>query len=451
LPKFLVHYTIYPVFIMLLFQLFFLTIFSGSFPEFSKDSFFSFHSKEFFYTVDSDSVFVTKNGKSYEKWAHKTEWSHFDFNAINRPNEIILVSKGGGVLYRFKDNAFERLDTSFEHRNKYRSYDFTFENKIYSYGGYGLFNVNSNLTFFNELNREWSEFLYNPNSKTPSPRQLTIGQVKDSFLYIAGGSNKQVNEQLELNYNVLEDVWKLDLKTHFWTYLGTLNLDFFNSSNEVFSPATLSGSYKGGTLVIFKGKAIWFDIKNNRIKEFTNVNPILLDNIEFIDFNPDTNLFMFSKLIHDSQAYRFIFMTPSELLGNSVNEHPLYNSDIQYEFYLLSILLLVGIILVVYFKTKTKSSYSVILIHLNKIQKELSSEDFSVMKLILNEYPTAVDFPLILTFFEPNLSYESRVKKLRLSIGRIDKVLMVHTKSKVSILKFRKNKNDRRIKEVFLN
>ena len=354
-------------------------------------------------------------------------------------------------MYRFKDNAFERLDTSFEHRNKYRSYDFTFENKIYSYGGYGLFNVNSNLTFFNELNREWSEFLYNPNSKTPSPRQLTIGQVKDSFLYIAGGSNKQVNEQLELNYNVLEDVWKLDLKTHFWTYLGTLNLDFFNSSNEVFSPATLSGSYKGGTLVIFKGKAIWFDIKNNRIKEFTNVNPILLENIEFIDFNPDTNLFMFSKLIHDSQAYRFIFMTPSELLGNSVNEHPLYNSDIQYVLYLLSILLLVGIILVVYFKTKTKSSYSVILIHLNKIQKELSSEDFSVMKLILNEYPTAVDFPLILTFFEPNLSYESRVKKLRLSIGRIDKVLMVHTKSKVSILKFRKNKNDRRIKEVFLN
>ena len=134
---------------------------------------------------DSDSVFVTKNGKSYEKWAHKIEWSHFDFNAINRPNEIILVSKGGGVLYRFKDNAFERLDTSFEHRNKYRSYDFTFENKIYSYGGYGLFNVNSNLTFFNELNREWSEFLYDPNSKTPSPRQLVIGQVKDSFLYVA--------------------------------------------------------------------------------------------------------------------------------------------------------------------------------------------------------------------------------------------------------------------------
>ena len=101
---------------------------------------------------------VTINGKSYDTWAHKMDWPHFDFDAIYRPNETILVTKGGGVLYRFKDNSFERLDKSFEHRNKYRSYDFTFENKIFSYGGYGLFMTNSNLTFFNELNQEWSEF-----------------------------------------------------------------------------------------------------------------------------------------------------------------------------------------------------------------------------------------------------------------------------------------------------
>ena len=105
----------------------------------------------------------------------------------------------------------------------------------------------------------------------------------------------------------------------------------------------------------------------------------------------------------------------------------------------------------VYLKTQPKSNYSVIVKRSNTIRKELSSEDFSVLELILQEHPAAVDFPTILTFFEPNLSYESRVKKLRLSIGRIDKVLMVHTKSKGSILKFRKNKNDRRIKEVFLN
>jgi len=73
------------------------------------------------------------------------------------------------------------------------------------------------------------------------------------------------------------------------------------------------------------------------------------------------------------------------------------------------------------------------------------------LKQLLKEYPKAVDFPSILNFFEPNLSYESRVKKLRLSVTRIDEILMIYTKSKTPVLKFRQNNNDRRIKEVYLN
>ena len=75
---------------------FFLSFVSPSYSELPSGSFFSFHSKEFFYTVDSDSVFVTKNGKSYDTWAHKMDWPHFDFDAIHRPNETILVTKGVG-------------------------------------------------------------------------------------------------------------------------------------------------------------------------------------------------------------------------------------------------------------------------------------------------------------------------------------------------------------------
>ena len=445
---FLVHYTIYPVLIMLLLQLFFLTIFSGSFPEFSKDSFFSFHSKDLFYIVDSDSVYVTKNGKSYEKWAHQMDWPHFDFNAIHHLNEIILLSKGGGVLYRFKDRSFERLDKSFEHRNKYRSFDFSFENNIFSYGGYGLFNVNSNLTYFNRVNQEWSEFFFHPNSKPPTERQIVMGQLKDSSLYIAGGSNKRVNEQLELNFNFLDDVWKLDLKTHLWTYLGTLNSSF---SKTIFTHATVKGAYKGGTLMVLNGMVFWSDINNNVIKEFTNVNPIILEKIEFFEFNPTTNLFMFSKWMHHSSAYRFIFMTPTELLGSSVVEYPLYVYETQYGLYLVLLVLVCAILLVVYLKSKSKSNYSVILTNSNKIKKKLSAEDFSILKQLLKEYPKAVDFPSILDFFEPNLSYESRVKKLRLSITRIDEILMIYTKSKTPVLKFRQNNNDRRIKEVYLS
>ena len=436
---------------MILFQLFFLTIFNGSFPEFKKDSFFIFHSNEFFYTVDSDSVFVTKNGTSYDSWAHKMDWPHFDFNAIHRPNETILVVKGGGVLYRFKDSSFERLDKSFEHRNKFKSFDFTFDNKIHSFGGYGLFMTNSNLTFFNELNQEWSEFFYHPDSKIPIPRQQMFGQLEDSFLYVAGGTSKRVNEELQLGYKILKDVWKLDLNTHIWTYLGITNFDFSDNPENLFSTVTHKVSYNSGTLAISNGEVFWFDIKNNVIKKFMDVNPILVDSIDRIDFNPTTNLFMISKLKHNSQSYRFIYMTPSELLGNSVTEHPLYKNDSKNGQYFFSLILLFVIVLGVYFKTKTKSNYRIILKNSNTLQKELSLEEFSILKQLTKEYPRAVTFPFILNFFEPNMSYESRVKKLRLSLLRIDKVLKTYTKSKSSILKFRQNQDDRRIKEVYID
>ena len=379
------------------------------------------------------------------------DWPHFDFNAIHRPNETILVAKGGGVLYRFKDSSFERLDKSFEHRNKFKSFDFTFDNKIHSFGGYGLFMTNSNLTFFNELNQEWSEFFYHPDSKIPAPRQLMFGQLEDSFLYAAGGTKKRVNEELELDYEILEDVWKLDLNTHFWTYLGKTNFDFSDNSENLFSAAALKVSYNSGTLAISRGEALWFDIKNNVIRKFMDVNPILVESIARIDFNPTTNLFMISKLKYNSQSYRFIFMTPLELLGSSTNEYQLYQKDIQYGLYILLTLFLMIVLFFVYLKTQPKSNYSIIIKRSNNIRKALSSEDFSVLELILKEHPAAVDFPTILTFFESNLSYESRVKKLRLSIHRIDKALSIYTKSKGTVLKFRQNKNDRRIKEVFLN
>jgi len=47
------------------------------------------------------------------------------------------------------------------------------------------------------------------------------------------------------------------------------------------------------------------------------------------------------------------------------------------------------------------------------------------------------------------LSYESRVKKLRLSMSNIDEVIRKYTKKRA--LMFSKNKNDKRIKQVSLS
>jgi len=77
------------------------------------------------------------------------------------------------------------------------------------------------------------------------------------------------------------------------------------------------------------------------------------------------------------------------------------------------------------------------------------SQDFFILDTLLKHHPDPVQFPALLSEYEPHLSYESRVKKLRLSMSNIDKVIRKYTKKRALI--FSKNKNDKRIKQVSLS
>ena len=80
------------------------------------------------------------------------------------------------------------------------------------------------------------------------------------------------------------------------------------------------------------------------------------------------------------------------------------------------------------------------------IKNELSGHEYFILEILINHYPNPVQFPSLLSEYEPNLSYESRVKKLRLAMSNIDETIYKCTKRKVLI--FSRNKNDKRIKQV---
>ena len=109
------------------------------------------------------------------------------------------------------------------------------------------------------------------------------------------------------------------------------------------------------------------------------------------------------------------------------------------------------IVVIFYRKRKPKTFKRVILDNISAIENQLSEEEIKILKLILKEHPQAVSFPTILSFYELSLSYESRIKKLRLSLERINRVLNTYFNNDSLPLSFRKNRNDKRIKEVFLD
>lgn len=429
----------------LLFTLFFQTI-----PDLEKSSFFSFYQADQFYIVNKDSVFVTKNGTETIKWKHNITWPHLNFNALQNNNSVFLISEGGGVVYEFKDQKFERIDQSFEHRNKYYSYDFLYQDKIHSYGGYGLFNSNDNITFFDAQSKEWAEFIYHPDSPVPIERRQVLGQLSDHKLFIGGGVKESSTTDLKNTRYIIDDFWVLDLKSHVWYYLGQ-SIFLSNLVDSNFLEKKLRTiSYKDGCLLIYDLKVFWLDIKNNLLNEL-NANTPLLENLKHLNYSPNTDTFLITVSNHETGKERFIVTSSADLIGETISSKQLYIRAQQTPIYYIitAIALLIGLL---YFRRRRYSrDYKSILIkNRDKIKLRLGKEEFKILQYILDQSPKGVQFPQILGFYEPQLSYESRIKKLRLALDHIEVEINKFNSSSETLLVYEKNKDDKRIKEVRL-
>ena len=113
-------------------------------------------------------------------------------------------------------------------------------------------------------------------------------------------------------------------------------------------------------------------------------------------------------------------------------------------------MIVVFIIVYIVYVAKRKISPNKLDKYISKIKEKLSNEETRVFDLLVKRYPQNLSFPEILNFYEQNLSYESRIKKLRLSLSNIDFIIKTSSKNKIE-LKYSRNKNDKRIKQCKLN
>jgi midasin (ATPase involved in ribosome maturation) len=80
----------------------------------------------------------------------------------------------------------------------------------------------------------------------------------------------------------------------------------------------------------------------------------------------------------------------------------------------------------------------------------LSKEDDGILEKILEVYPEFIDYPELQNAFERDLSYESRIKKLRTTVTEIDQVIQRVLGLKQSVFEIEKGKIDKRVKVIRL-
>ena len=142
------------------------------------------------------------------------------------------------------------------------------------------------------------------------------------------------------------------------------------------------------------------------------------------------------------------------LLGSEYEALPIYSPQQFSLGFLIIIAAFLGFGLLVFMIYRKRSSKLIdnVRSHWGEIEGQLNSEEVKILKIIIDYHPDCVKLPFILDRFSSNLTYESKIKKFRKSLRIIDGKLKRITKyRKGDIILSRRNKEEKRIKELYLN
>ncbi|USQ03550.1 hypothetical protein [Aquirufa antheringensis] len=79
-------------------------------------------------------------------------------NLFKVNNKIYLADNLGGMVYELRQNELVRIDQSFEHKMQINSASFTFDNRIFKFGGYGFWSARNFFTYFDLNSKEWEAY-----------------------------------------------------------------------------------------------------------------------------------------------------------------------------------------------------------------------------------------------------------------------------------------------------
>ncbi len=186
--------------------------------------------------VLNDSMLFKGNSLQQKIFRHGNYLENLkNYIPFNFQDKTYLVYHGCGGVLEWRNDSIVRIDKSFLHKNQYGAVAFAYKNKLFFWGGYGLFTHKNILTQFNLITKEWEEIETFGNP--PSPRRQAHGIVVGENLYVFSGYEKD-----EKNFQQIKAcepiVWKLHLPTMEWSEIGK-----FDTTINLNSKEGISGSF----------------------------------------------------------------------------------------------------------------------------------------------------------------------------------------------------------------
>jgi hypothetical protein len=392
-------------------------------------SFISLPEGDGFKIITNSKVYFTQDGINYKAREHNFQLDVQEFSFFPGSDNIFL-HRGGGLVYQYKNDSLVRLDKSYMWRSRFNAAPLIKNDTIALIGGFGEYNEAKNIVYYDDNLREWYEY------------KIKLKQFEDWILFaqydsvsdqLKGVSADQANFKY-FEYEFKEDVF-FDLITEepLGNFYGVFPIHqfpqplFLSNSDEI-----LKWNLEEKTYSLYR-----FD------KELINAR-------YFVNYNPASKVF----LVFDDNR--------DELL--TVNENLLFSQPIKTVSFQLAqktnnnnyliislIIILFGLLFLIFIRSRSVAK--VVLSKKEEILSELSEAEAIIFTKIVESHPKPIELTELQQDFELQLTYESRLKKLRKCLNSIEnlarekasvansKAVFIHTQSR----------EDKRIKLIRLN
>jgi hypothetical protein len=364
---------------------------------------------------------------------------------------LYLLINGTGRVYKavsLQNNRvnFQRIDSTINFGFNFSSIDFSFNNDIYSYGGYGYWNINGQLRIYT-AHHEWSivkldkelDVLDNLNYYSEEKSRLYFVEAP----HVIESTNSKTTE-----YNaIVLNLDKLENKN-----LGQINRKINISNAKIICSLT----HLNGSLICIDYDFYIIDYENNKIYKLINKK---LNKLFFSMLNNNFNTF-FSI---DNKIY--FYNKPKNILSSiSISKsdfkpepYPLYKKAIDYELIKYAFLItILGFIILLYaykkiHRNKVKNNQ---ILEPDKSSNEFTNIEITIIKSLIivsenNGYLNVSEINEILGIKKKAIEIQKRVRSE--TINRINHKFNIEYNQKTVLIERIKSKEDARFYNYFIN
>lgn len=359
-----------------------------------------------------------------------------------------IVSDGGGVVLQFKDGGFYRLDNSFPQRNQYFAVPFVYNDKIYLFGGYGLFTHKNLIAKYNFKIGEWTEEQV-LNEPRPVERFKSYSIVLGDYLYVFGGMKKNPRKVQEHIRAQDHTVWQLHLPTMKWSKKGEYDPSYFGNEYYVSFQAE-------GKLYLLYEKIYEIDLQNNTIKRYAFRE---WKGIKDIVYNPTSKKVTYTYKLTNSGAYKVLSEPLFSFLRNLESENEFIENNPP--FFAL-VLIALFFLLIIWFVVKALKKRNVkkkcIIynekenrFYFNKSEIKLNMQEKDLLIFLVKNRDAYIPLNQLNDLFSNGDNENFNVISKRREITQAELLFKLSTllnMPKGDILLERKNPIDKRLKEI---